>query len=416
MKRGLCLLCIAVMMLTMSGCAPLYAVLDELVGNEQVAAVEATPHIGFSNGDVATTDNIITVEEFDALPIAYSEYRSSVLFDTLSATEKTVYRAFEYALENEYTNILIDTHILTDSDRLIDILYFLALDSPLLEQNLRYETGTFTLSQSVSILDLYTREAAFTGLYVTVDNFSRQWWEPKMRALAKAEEIVAELPGELSEAEIAEELYRYVGENAVYELYDEDEDGEVFPYLSDTLIVGKSQCDGFANALALLFRLAGLESVEKQYTTDSADETGHTWNCVNIDGIWYNVDGTMMSWIPAEGCAMGGGIGFAFPDELQSTPTDYEELYPACDNGLYMPVDVRLSSTSDSAFVDNALEAYESHDSEWAYMLVDEFNEDALDDRMQEFANRIYGTIHYIDYPTDDGKTAILIHNGECLD
>ncbi len=416
MKRFAGLCCAILLLFTMSGCAPMTMVLDAVVGNDQVAAVEATPHIGFSNGDVATTTEIVPVSEWETYPLEYSAYRSAVLYDTLTAEEQTVYRAFEYALEKNYTNILIDNITLNDADRIVDILYFLSLDSPLLEQNLRYEIGTFTLSHPVNIWDIYTREAAFTGIYIKVANFAWQWWKPKMTALEKAREVVDGFSDNLTEAELAEEVYRYIGDTVTYELYDEDKDGEVFPYLPDALLHGKSQCDGYTNALSLLFRLAGLECVEKQYTADSAEEIGHTWNCVKIDGVWYNVDGTMDGWIPEEGCAMGGGMGFAFPDELQSTPTDYADLYPACDAALYMPVDARFDSVNDADFVDTALEAYRRHDSEWAYVIVDEYDEDVLDDRMQTFANRIYGTIHYIHYEINDGKTVILIHNGAYLE
>ena len=54
------------------------------------------------------------------------------------------------------------------------ILKYFSLDSPLLEQNLRYTMGECTSSYTVDILGLYTRYADFKGYYVTVKNFDSE--------------------------------------------------------------------------------------------------------------------------------------------------------------------------------------------------------------------------------------------------
>ena len=82
----------------------------------------------------------------------------------------------------------------------------MALESPLLEQNLRYESGDFNMYYNVGIEGFYLREAEFDGYYIAVKNFGAELYALKLKAIEKAEEIVASLPKGVTEAEKAERL------------------------------------------------------------------------------------------------------------------------------------------------------------------------------------------------------------------
>jgi len=61
-------------------------------------------------------------------------------------------------------------------------------------------------------------------------------------------------------------------------------------------INGRAVCQGISRAFDLLVAIEGIESVEieGQYQWDTAEDNWvtHTWNKVNIEGFWYNVDAT----------------------------------------------------------------------------------------------------------------------------
>lgn len=53
---------------------------------------------------------------------------------------------------------------------------------------------------------------------------------------------------------------------------------------------GQIQCEGYAKCMQYLCDLAGIESVVIVGTNESGDT--HAWNCVKVDGDWYNIDAT----------------------------------------------------------------------------------------------------------------------------
>ena len=62
-------------------------------------------------------------------------------------------------------------------------------------------------------------------------------------------------------------------------------------YLEGVFDYGRAVCDGKSKAFVLLCGIEGISAVRDfGYGIDS--ETGHAWNYVNIDGVWYAVDTT----------------------------------------------------------------------------------------------------------------------------
>jgi len=413
LKHFFALLTVCALLIGCTGCAPAQIVLDELIGKEAVAAVETIPHFGFSNGEVTETTHIVTEDELMNLPLHFSSCRSSVFFDSLTGSDRLIYRAYEYALENSFTNILIDASLVEDSDRLYDLLMYLSLDSPLLEQNICYEMGTFTIYYPVEIYEWYSKNACFEGYYVTVKNFAQDLWSKKTEAFQKAEAILLSLSltDDMSDMQKAEAIYRYVGEHVIYEDYEDTDELTVHPYLHDALFKGKTHCDGYANALSLLLNMAGLPCVEKQYVSLDSSETGHTWDYVCLDSGWTNIDGTFTEWIPDVDCGLSAGPGFAFSDEFQQQTPDFADCYEPSSGQIGLTPDAHLSSISDEAFPSAAIDAYVSHNYEWAYILVDAFSEDDVSRQMQEIANRLRTRIHYASFELVEDRTAIFIYN-----
>lgn len=392
--------------------------LDLLFANDAVAAVEATPHIGFSTGELFedSHETIVTAQEAAAFTTSCSQYRSELHYSTLSESEQQVYRALEYAMENGQTNILVDDLLVQDTETLEEILFCLAYDSPLLEQNLRYEVGDFTTYHEVSVLKFFTRSATFDGYYLCVNNFDSVWWDEKMAALETAKSVVDALPAGLTDIEKAEELYRYVADTIIYTDYPAESDDAVYPYLYDGLVTGKTHCDGYTNALALLLRLAGIENAEKDYSPDGDDAIGHTWNCMEIDGKWYNLDAVGEDYIPNGINAMHAGYYFAFADELLEYPARNADAFPVCEESFYMPVDDTFASSDASGLPGAIVRGYDRHNDLWALVIISDYDEDDMDYQLQEAANRLWGTVYWMTFPLHDGRTALLVYDGALYD
>lgn len=391
-KRMIALLLCTVLLFSISGC------------NMQT---EEKPHFGFSNGELFKDENQV-IMPVDALPydaVKWDDYRGSLHYEQLADGERTVYRALEYALEKGYTNILVDGKLTQNGQSLEKVLYALALDSPMLEQNLHCEIGSFTTYYPTMLFGLIETQTVFTGSYISVQNFSAEHLEKKGQALTAAEKIVSDLPKDLTQKEKAETLFAYLCEHTTYEMYPVSEADAVHPYLYDGLITGKTQCDGFANSLSLLLNLAGVECVEKTYIGKEQSEVGHTWNFFQLDGAWYNADAT-------------GGEGkqaekqqyfFGFPDALQKNIPENIADYPASEKGLHFQIDAQLK---DHLELKSALKAaYKAHDNHWALIVVDKITEKQIRSAAQSLANAIDGEVHYMHMDLAEGRTALWFYN-----
>ena len=367
---------------------------------------EKKPHIGFSNGELLKDESQVIMDA-DALPynsVKWDAYRSSLHYGLLTDGEKTVYQALEYALEQGYTNILIDGQIAENEQMLERALHALALDSPMLEQNLRFEVGTFTTYYPTMLFDLIETQTVFTGNYITVQNFSAEHLEKKQQALTEAEKIVADLSKNLSQAEKAKKLFTYLCKHTEYEVYDEEVPGAVYPYLYDGLVTGKTQCDGYANSLSLLLNMIGVECVEKEFIGSEA-EAGHTWNFFRLDDKWYNADATA----GAGNLAEKHQYFFGYPDLLQEYVPKNAETYPVSDEGLDFQIDAHLKEYGE---LKNTLKAaYNANDNRWALLVVDKITEKQIRSAAQSLANAIDSEVHYMHMELAEGRTALWFYN-----
>ena len=411
MKKLVSVLIAVIMLFSLSGCAPIEALIDSLFADELVAQMQSIQRIGFcKDGHIESGDdleNIVEATEFGEDNAQFSYLRSDYHFNQLNDNEKLVYRALEYAMENQYLGIYVDGRLLENSENLCRILEFLSLDSPLLEQNLNVSYLDFSIPVITNILNLYTREFEFSGYAIAVNNFENTIWEKKMEAVDVARTIVDELDDTLNEQETAEELYSYLAQSVEYNSMDVTIEDNIHNYLYDALITKETNCDGYTNALSLLYNLANIECFEKKYYPIGDDETaiGHTWNTFQIVDKWYNVDATWGS----EKTGIESNVFFGYPDILQPYEPTYREIYPESTDFLGMEIDAHLASVSEDGIVEKIATAYRKNNRKWSLVVVDSFNEKTIDRRMQSVANRLNTTVYYNFYSIVDGRTMILV-------
>lgn len=88
------------------------------------------------------------------------------------------------------------------------------------------------------------------------------------------------------------------------------------------LVHGLATCDGFGSAMRLLCQIEGIECVEiTGLQEDGNDATGHAWNKVKIDGVWYGVDTT---WAYQESAGLVH-MAYLFMDEESLTAAGHYE-------------------------------------------------------------------------------------------
>ena len=132
----------------------------------------------------------------------------------------------------------------------------------------------------------------FRFLTVMFTNFDREDLRKHSEALAKARQIVAEIPDGLDEAGRAKYLYRYLCTHVAYNNVDYYED-ESWNALYDALVKEYAVCSGYAEGLYCLFDLAGIDCILVDGTVITEKTVaGHAWNLAKLDGSWYLFDAT----------------------------------------------------------------------------------------------------------------------------
>ena len=382
--------------------------LGGIVGVNAVAEAENIPKIAFGIEELSENSDelIMTADEVDALKTDLSEYRGELHYSTLSDSEKTVYRAYEYALENGYIHIYVDDLIISDYERLGEILEMLALDSPLLEQNLLYENGDFTMPYDVKAM-FFDVTANFDGYYICVENFNSEILEKKKQAIKKAEEIISSMPEDMTDTEKADYLHKYTLSNVEYFDYAELSLDSVNPYLYDGLVEGRTHCDGTANMYSLLLNMAGIECVEKQYA-GTESEIGHTWNFAKLNGDWYNIDATAIE-NEDEDFELRQKRNFAFEDTMQPFTPDFAEIYPAVKDSLGMSIDAHMKNISGLDFVKKVKAALAKNGNSHALILIDDYSETSADKAIQKLADSLDSTVYWLIYEVMENKTAVIV-------
>lgn len=401
LKNILAVLLTFCIVIGLNGCMSIaYTLLD----SKAIAEAEAIPKIAFGTVPVSedSKEDVFTVDQVLEAESEVDDYRSSHHYSLLTNAEQTVYEALEYALERGYTYIYVDDLILSneEAESFGKILEYLALDSPLLEQNLTYSTGTFVTYYEIT----KHSSAKLDGSYINVENFSKEIWEKKKEALQKAKEITDNMPKDLDEVGRAKYLYDYTLDNVDY--FDYKEDDSINDYLYDGLVGGKTHCDGTANMYSLLLRLAGIENFEKVYSGEGEDEIGHTWNMAKLNGEWYNIDATAMLQDEKEDAELKKKRNFAVEDRLQNYAPEYADIYPKADKSIGISF-ISMSQVQKLTLAKDCADMIRKNG--YAAVLFDEYDESAFEGAMQNLADRLRRTVTWYECNVVANRKLILM-------
>ena len=119
-----------------------------------------------------------------------------------------------------------------------------------------------------------------------------------------AEQILAPLDENASEAEKCAFIAQYLAENTTYftdDYWEKKIVGDLTVLNSDALFItaygalsqGEANCFGYARAFDYLAKQAGLRCLTVVAYNEN-DENGHAWNMVEAEGNWYQLDVTWM--------------------------------------------------------------------------------------------------------------------------
>ena len=395
-----------ILSLLLTGC-DYEAIIDEVVHEvaNQLTDPEdvVEPFIGFSETDAEKTDQLLQLEpeEVRDYESRYSMYNSYTYFAHLNDSEKLLYRAYEYALDEALPYFWVDDRLLQDMERTeFEVLEMLALDSAVVEQNVSIANRGYTVTHTV--LNVETASESYTTIYV--ENFSRERLKHKEEAIRKAKDELSKMTA-ITAREQAEYIYDFLGTNVTYET---DIEGE--EYLYTAICEGRTNCDGYTNAFALMCALSDIPCIEINSDTPEGEE-GHTWNAVYLEDRWVHVDATGAEQDVNAECEnrKEERIYFGLPDALLEDPVQYADMIPACPEGL-TPV-VHIPSGAVENFEEKVEAAFEENDNKVAVFLVDEG--DLEKQITQELVNELGFAVYYLHYETAEGKTVYYLFNND---
>lgn len=125
------------------------------------------------------------------------------------------------------------------------------------------------------------------------------------------------------EKEVA--LHDYLVKNCRYSANVDQPAGSDIYRAYGALVNQDAVCNGYAEALQVLFTCAGLES---QFIIGKADGIEHAWNLVKLEGVWYHLDATWNDPVPDRGDMVVHSY-FNVPDEVISETHEWDKSsYP----------------------------------------------------------------------------------------
>jgi hypothetical protein len=327
----------------------------------------------------------------------YTVYNSSVYRDSLSSDDVVLYNALLYAMEHTFDSIEISSNYQISSEETDRIVQYVALDCPLFEQNIYY-----SVASNVS------------GNTINMPKLGSSHWEKQMIAFAEAQRIVDSMPVNLTgDYEKAWYLYSALAEGSVYVDNINGEGTEETLY--DMLINKESVCDGFANALSLVYSMAGIESFEKNNTSI---DPGHTWVTAEIDGHYYNFDLTQDVTMQEDGAQLQSSTYpyyyFCISDALVSLD-DYPDSHPTCSDTSYdfAYCDLFFTDEESSTVISETSDFLNTHFSRDDVVLM--FNRSITQDEMDLYLEGIAGNLSsfgilYSTYMPDESRSIVRFY------
>ena len=197
-----------------------------------------------------------------------------------------LYPVLDYAIANSYSCFCVPTADFTPSD--------VAVGKKFLQWMYRIN-GNVISAENCGSFDLGDGRT-LQYILVTLRGMNIQGTRSEYQeAIAKAREIVAQIPEGSGDYDKILFLYSWLTENVVY--YDVDDPysyyNDDWNLLYDTLVKNRTVCAGYAEALYVMCNLAGVEYfVVMGSLYDGQGWGGHAWNVAKIDGEYYEFDST----------------------------------------------------------------------------------------------------------------------------
>ncbi|MBE6733932.1 MAG: hypothetical protein E7563_01140 [Ruminococcaceae bacterium] len=331
-------------------------------------------------------------KEMETYRPKWRDYNNYTYYNIVTEEEQLIYKIYEYAMDNNMPYIYIEGSLIPAYKDIHNAITLLSLDSAVIDQNtqLDYINAQYEIYQQYLYRVMVKKVKC---VQVHIPDFNEEKTKQIEECITKAEEILENLGIKKmsTEKEKAEAIYLYLGKNVKYKDY---EDVKSQHFLHDALIKNSSNCDGYANAFSLMCNMAGIDCFEKKNTHQKGDKSGHTWNTVRLDDVWYNVDATAS---PSyyEGNLEGIPYRFGYSDNQQSDRHQYTGCVPECNTDI-IPADCTFKSTKDKGIADKASKALKNTDKDYILLVFDEFHKEDAENIMQDVANTTYSGIVYV--------------------
>lgn len=285
---------------------------------------ESVTRVGFSSDDESQY-TYVDISEIEGYSPIYDKFNDRVYYSSLNESEQFMYSVYEYAFEHAYPYIHVYGDFLDDMTvSTKTVMRYFSFDHALIEGNLRtvFQTNEY-------------------GTRMIIYNFDEEHLQKKLIALEVAEDICADLDDSITDkTEIAKYFYDLLRETVTYK-----KDSKTQNYLYDALCMRETNCDGYTQAYSLFCALNDIECFEKL-----SIEEDHVWNCIKLDGKWYNVDATNAAndFLP-EGKTEKIRTRFAFSDAFHEMKYKYSDILPTCTSDLYEPTVWCYAGTEESS-------------------------------------------------------------------
>lgn len=364
---------------------------------KDIAEWKAQTWFVFSNDpDSFNEATYMTEDELKGYKTKTDIYNSGYYYSKLSEKEKTVYNAYQYALDNNFVYTYVDDTMVTGKYKAMDILVFLSLDSATIQQNV--SSVEYTCDHTIAT-EMYWQEITkdASGCLVSADTFSKDKVEKVNKAVEKLKKVDLKFTDKTTDKEKAEKIFDYINKKVKYsEKYTKNKDGSnIHDYLYDAVFKNSTNCDGFANMYSVLCALNGVECFEKVYTPTDEKTQGHTWNVVNIDGKWYNVDCTeSVDEKPSE-YKISRRMRCGFSDKLQNYTPDYKELLPECKDNI-VPVKKFFKSCKDKDAASFISSQIKKSKDKYVIVAIERYKEKDLNKLMSKVANKLWSSIYVV--------------------
>ncbi len=134
---------------------------------------------------------------------------------------------------------------------------------------------------------------------------------------------------EMSDYEKEVALHDYLVRHCTYsEAEDWPSESDVFRAYG-ALVNGEAVCNGYAEALQILFTCAGISS---KFVIGMAGDVEHAWNLVELDGKWYHLDATWDDPLPDQGETVIHTYVNLSDEEISVAHTWNREDYPKAES------------------------------------------------------------------------------------